>query len=141
MHQGRPARCQAQCDGVLGRGRLPRHGGTGTGAGLVREGADREGEGRRAPGGRSGQGDMTAPPVGAEHAVPAQHVQCLPHGLPAHAEVLGQPALARQPFPRRDAPVVQLAEQLVGDLPVQGPGVGERVVVRGGAGHAAPSSR
>ncbi len=81
---------------------------------------------------------MAAPPVGGDQAAAAQHLQRLPYGLPADPEVFRQLPFPRQPFTGRNASVAQFAEQLGGDPPVQRLRFGGRVVVRGGAGHAAP---
>lgn len=87
---------------------------------------------------------MTAPPVGGDQPLPPQQLERLPYGLPADPEVLGQVALAGQPFAGRDDAGAQFAEQLGGDPPVERLPVGEGpahvdMLVRGGAGHAAPS--
>ncbi|CAM5264670.1 hypothetical protein SGLAM104S_01245 [Streptomyces glaucescens] len=95
---------------------------------------------------RAGQGGVAAPPVGADQSVAAQDVERLPYGLPADPEVFGQLPFPGQSFAGRDGAVAQLAEQFGGDPPVKGLVVGPvggrgvvRMVVRGGAGHAAPS--
>jgi hypothetical protein len=81
---------------------------------------------------------VAAAPVGGHEAIAAQQLQGLPYGLPADPEVPGQPPFAGEPFAGRHGAVAQFAEQLRGDPPVQGLSFGRRVVVRGGAGHAAP---
>ncbi len=72
---------------------------------------------------------MAAAPVGGDQSFPAQHLQRLTYGLPADLEVFGQVPLAGQAFTWRDGAVAELAEQLCGDLPVEGLVVGDRVVV------------